>query len=461
MLRRILLTGAVLILGALLGCSLGAKEPVQPTLTPTTAPSASATETSLPAQPPTPTDTPAPTATVTNTLRPTNTPRPTYTPRPTPTPLGPVAFPAWVSDPQTSVLLMPAQKNGDELLLWNAATGENSSFTNLPFAGFFWLPDGKQIGTISKDGKTVGLVNLPSGQRSQVTLTDAAPVEDYQTRYRVLAGVPGEPGFRIAPWWQEWSADGRYLYQELENEQIQITDSESGDTWLIENYPRPGWYTMRAEWAPHRPYLVISQADEPAEPYWFFASGNPSFRTLVYDAETREWVTFFRDLAGPRWSPDGVSLLYQNYWFYQSPPCVFKVDSGTSECFSDLSVYHKKSPDDALNYVLWGWLGDSRTVVYSYETFANGESRNGLCLLDVTTRAKKCILEGVLPDDNKAVFEFTLSSNNRYGLFAGNYALLSDDVGGARYGVVDLQTGTYFFIETDPWYLAEYAVWRP
>jgi len=444
-----------------MGCVSIAKEPTQAISASTAVPSVSATETSLPAQSTAPIDTSTSTAAATNTLRPTNTPRPTSTPRPTATPLGPVAFPDWVSDPQTSVLLMPAQENGSELLVWNAATQENFSFTNLPFAGFFWMPDGKQIGTISKDGKTVGLVNLSDGERVQVALADPAPVEDFQTRYRVLAGVPGEPGFRIAPSWHNWSADGRYLYQELENEQIQITDSDSGDTWLIENYPQTEWYTMQAEWAPHRPYLVISQADEPADPYWLFVSGNPSFRTLVYDADTRKWVTFFRDLALPRWSPDGSSLIYQNYWFFQSPPCVFNVVSGSSECFSDLSVVHKQSPDDALLYLLWGWFDDNQTVVYSYGTGANDEFKYGVCLLNVTTGAERCILDDIQPDNNKAVFWFDLSPNNHYGLFAGNYGLLTDDGGGARYGVVDLQTGAYFFIGTDPWWLAEDAAWRP
>ncbi|HLO29436.1 MAG TPA: hypothetical protein VK249_09895 [Anaerolineales bacterium] len=289
-----------------------------------------------------------------------------------PSPISSMTMPQWVTDPKVQILFVPTgtfKEGYKNLTLVNAMTSERFDLQLSADSGdYFWLPDGLHAGMLSRDMPQITLVSMIDGQITSISVPESI------TRFAAqnLSGPPyplqasslhpKDPNFMLLPSWMQLSPDRKYfIYQENYDPKYTSVFEISTNQTIVMTDPNDKYFDLFSEWSPDSRYLAVSQADqEPGMLYHF--DSPPTFRLRVYDMNTHQMVASYKDVTFPSWSPDGLKFLFQEWrdWFGESPPCLFDTISGTTKCYYDELIRHKKSNTSQTTFSSIQWSPDKQ-----------------------------------------------------------------------------------------------------
>lgn len=132
-----------------------------------------------------------------------------------------INLPDWVSNPETGVLMVSIGTFDDgfeNLSLVDVRTNEQFGFPTLPIDGYFWMPDGQQIGFISLNAREITLLDTATSETSIFELDDISarlsvkPIStDPPLVHKALWFSEVGNGFIVTAEWKNISSDGHYL----------------------------------------------------------------------------------------------------------------------------------------------------------------------------------------------------------------------------------------------------------
>lgn len=358
------------------------------------------------------------------------------TPRPTPIPT-PSAYvlPAWLADPNTVVFvtIVGGTSDGYPLSFFNAGTGDRLDLSLANVLGYFWTPDGRSFGWLSRDEQTVYLTDLSSGAVTYHTIDEQALrflLYDWRgTRPLPLVASTSTPEdatfvllhrnlrHGVTFYSPELSADHRYVAwyddrcacisaEELSSRtQVQITD------------PNDNILDRRFGWSPVDHRVAVLQGISDTLPFSLNAD-----RITVYDIATTTAISSYQ---GPfeylEWAPDGTRLLFvERTEDYQDrdAPCTLNLTSGERSCLAPLADI---SPGNAVYTTLYGWTPDGQAITYVHCDLG-WPQQGGFCLFAPLDDTVFCPTEGLPNMEARAARGYSLSPNGEY------VAILTDDM---------------------------------
>jgi hypothetical protein len=384
-------------------------------------------------------------------------------------------LPAWVTNPKTQVLLVPTGSFRDgykNLVLVNAMTTERFDIPFFPESiDFFWMPNGSQFGILSRLEDQVTLVSIQDGNITHTTVPQSA------TRFVVAQSFRGppypiqasssdleDPKFLFLPSWMKLSpARNYFLYQEdYDSMYTSIFEISTGQTVIITD-PNDEYFDLSSEWSPDSRYLAVAQADE--EPGMLYQFENPPlFRLRVYDIASRQMVASYRNVTFPNWSPDGLKFLFQEWqdWFGESSPCIFDTISGTTKCYYDAVIQHKKTDTFHTTFSSVQWSPDQTMIGYIYFSFdqETNDEYGGFCTITLASGDSRCMLEKFEMEE-QTIIDYSWSPDSSFISFEyDTTSPYSDDHSQPQLGIANVKTGEYFTIG-DHVNRFQLGLWRP
>jgi hypothetical protein len=419
---------------------------------------------------------PMTTDTITQTkIQPTRTPDPTKTPIPTRTPIANIEFPKWVSDANLEILLLVrgtglSYKN---LALANPSSGEIFNLPSLNSGGYFWTPDGKNIGLISRNKEEIILVNLATGDVSYHSVNKQATrfirvpthLDDTPSPFKPSDPSINDPEFMLFfSWDNSVSADGHYLtYQEQWDERFtSVLDLRTKENITVTDRD-DGIFDISYAWSPTGPYLGIVQNDE-APGMWFSFEREPNFILKIYDIEKGVVIGSYANIPNVIWSPDGTKFLYQPWDTHPTaPPCIFDIISGATKCYNGEVVRHTSATTIELTFGSLQWSPDGEMISYIYTVVENNpyDEYGGVCLITVSDSSVRCMLEE-LPINYQKAISYQWSPNSDFLVFRiDESCYYCDYATDPQIGILDISTGEYFIIGDHIDYRDVLGLWRP
>jgi len=349
------------------------------------------------------TSTPVPTSPPTETVRVirTSTPPPSFTPPPSATPVPPsFSFPAWVNDPQATVLLVdlrsPTDRDETIISLLNAGTGEQFDlWSSEDDWQVRWQETETGLTLVVPDEPELYQIDVKTGQVSQLPYSTVYP------------GIPLAPG-------------GRYAADVIDQAVI-IIDQQTGQEITL-NDPFNGRYPdhVSISWSVDGALLAVQRYD------WDEVNSGPAMTGLaVYMADGRLY-RYYADTRSWLWAADSSYRLLTAVgdYFENGEPCILDIQINTVDCLGEVTTWHNN--DGTIGY--YEWLPDGSGISFLY--WNRGGRTSGLCIMDLASREIACpINETILAPSN-----------------------LGADVGGVTY-LVDYQwspDGRYLVLDIDP-----------
>ena len=382
-----------LFVGLLVACTLDT-----PTFTAT--PISTGTVFSAAAATSTPIPTPSPTSLPTETVRVirTSTPPPSFTPPPSATPVSAsFTFPAWVNDPQATVLLTdlrsPTDRDETIISLLNAGTGERFDlWTSETYWDVAWRETETGLTIVIANKPELYQIDVKTGQVSQLPYSTVYP------------GIPFAPGGRFAA--------------EIEDQTVIILDQQTGQEIILDD-PFNGRYPdyVDIDWSMDGTLLAVQRVDRnETTPLFGLAIYTADGRLYRYYADTRSWL----------WAADSSYRLLTAVgdYFENGEPCILDIQINTVDCLGEVTTW--RNNDGITGY--YEWLPDGDAISFLY--WNRGGRTTGLCLMDLASREITCPINETL---------LTLAN-------------LGADVGGVTY-LVDYQwspDGRYLVLDIDP-----------
>lgn len=409
-------------------------------------------------------------ATITpTTINLTNTPESTSTPTQSPT-LIPTAtqtlsveFPDWVKNPDTQILLVPVgtrDKGYENMVLFNAETGERF---DIPFTekerDYFWMPDGSGFGFLDKNKKQAilfsikggSIINIPVPKESIAFLDKSLKSSD---SIKITTSNFESLNLIFLYTWEILSPDKKYfVYQgDYDNTYTSIFDISKNEIIHVSD-PNDEYFDLFSQFSPDSKFLAISQVDQPYDMYQFKTL--PIIRLRIYDINSQQIVASYKNVTFPKWSPDGIKFLFQEwlksgsdfYSYWNSPPCIYDTLNGTTNCYYEIIT------DNDTQFSSVNWSPDQSMISYVI-------SYKGFCTINLFEKAQSCILENLDTEDQN-VISYTWSYDSNFISFiydtTGAY---SDYFDNPKLGIANFQTGEYFTIGEIVNVFDE-GLWRP
>ena len=336
------------------------------------------------------------------------TPPPTTTPLPLPSatatldPLLALHFPAWVSDPQTDVLLLHSTPPSDQVqasatALVNASTGERFNLPELDVNGsfnrYFWTPDGKHLGMVT--ASKILLFNLGDS-----SLTSYA-IEANMTRflnngadsiplYLVNSNTVDAPDFVLIDRMGMLSFDGKYLLVDDHTADGKyapyVVDLATGDKIQVVD-PASPLFADGFTWSPAAPYLAVTYSNKQLGLYNTALDGSiPTFTLGVYDIVGQKSIANLPDISYPEWSPDGTKLL--------AGGCIYDWKAGLSDCLDQIRANHRGS------FYNLHWSPHQTAIGYVINQAVSGKEQGKICYLTLEDNQENCLLQEFISTDH-------------------------------------------------------------
>lgn len=401
------------------------------------------------------------TATIENTETPKPTSTPTKNPSPTPEQIT-IEFPEWVKNPKTQILLVPigTRENGYEnMALFNAETGEKF---NIPSTAkprrYFWVPDGSGFGFLTKSKKEITLVSIQNGIISIIPIAKGSLEfvgrdNDDADPLQITSSVFSSPDLLFLPSGYELSPNKKYFeYQEpYDNTYTSVFDISQKQIVYISDL-KDEYFDLMSEWSPNSQLLAISQVGEDPGNFYSFEN-QPTFRLRVYDVEKQQLIASYKNVTFPKWSPDGMKFLFQEWkkystlwWYAESPPCVFDSITGSTNC------YYEALTNLNINFSSVEWSPNQEMIGYI--------ASNSFCTITLLTSEIQCALRNI-EGENQNVIQYIWSPNSQYISFEYDtscaYCDYRED---PQLGIANIKTGDYFLIGDNMSY-SHLGLWRP
>lgn len=421
----------------------------------------------------------SPTVTATITLSPTPVHQ-TDLPTQTNVLLAHLEFPEWIKTRETNILLTPMGtfNNGfDHLSFIAAGTWDQFDLPPLEISGFFWLPDGTGFGLLSKDVKSLTIVNIDSGD----VATYPAPQKIYidgnewaDTPVELVGfGDYAHPSDFILAQQGRISSDGKYFlsaYYYTDNHLTSIINTETGDKVDL---PPSNDITLDFEgaWSPVSPLVAITYLKNCEET--IRSPQCEEYKLQVYDASSGKLVSSYDNIANFSWSPDGMQILhtrYPNLWdsdggtALRNPPCIFNIISGKTTCFDEVLPHHSAYT----TIMKYAWSPDMKKISYVYSEPIDSifPFAGGFCLITIETGKIDCpvtVFEGIKDSAVSPIaHEYRWSPDGNFVVFyleARAYG--GDDGTTPRLAMLDISTNTQKIIGDKVGFYRNLGLWRP
>ena len=395
-------------------------------------------------------------------------------------------LPDWLSDPNIEVF-STVTGNLDsqhfQLVFFNAVTNEryNAPQSLISDAGaYFWHSSGKSFGLVSKDGKTISLIDMVNATVSihatNPKITEYIRIEDSQ-------GYPPYPVFALGhPSDEEKftlfenqyfnnrpiSLDGQYIASLDRSDYLSviIEDRAGGHSNRI-FFPDNDLFFSRFEWSPKENLLALVRTSrKPGIMYDWDQLPELKYSLAIYDPATNSWISSFPNVAEAIWSPDGKMILYDRQgnvgrytpYDYDSTPCVLTLKSKTTNCQSFVRQRHGKIQLHDFN-----WMPSGSEIIYVYETGDN-IIESGFCIANITSKGIVCpseVFSDILKEKRLTILDYSVSPT-------GNFIIvyIDDSCIGCDYQTrpeilkFETNSGNYQFLDLVP-YLGDSGLWRP
>lgn len=340
------------------------------------------------------------------------------------------------------------------LSFFNAATGDRLDLALANILGYFWTPDGRSFGWLSRDEQVVYLIDLSSGVVTYHAIDEQALrfllYDRRGTRPLPLVAstsTPEDPTFVLlhrnlphgVSFYQiELSADRRHVAwyddrcacisaEELSTHmQVQVTD------------PNDDVFDRRFSWSPVDHRVAVLQGISDTLPFSYNAD-----RITVYDIATTTAISSYQGMFEYlAWSPDGTRLLFvERTEDYQdrNAPCTLGLASGERSCLPPLADI---SPDSTVYTTLYGWTLDGQAITYVHCDL-NWPQQGGFCFFDLHDSTVSCPTEGLPSMEARAVRGYSLSPNGEYVAILTDDMCPTDDTGWQGAFVIDVDGTAY------------------
>lgn len=375
-----------LFVGLLVACTLD-NPPTPPTFTATpiatskvfsAAAATAATSTPIP--------TPIPTSLPTETVRVirTSTPPPSFTPPPSATPVSAsFTFPAWVNDPQATVLLTdlrsPTDRDETIISLLNAGTGERFDlWTSETYWDVAWRETETGLTIVIANKPELYQIDVKTGQVSQLPYSTVYP------------GIPFAPGGRFAA--------------EIEDQTVIILDQQTGQEITLDD-PFNGRYPdyVDIDWSVDGTLLAVQRVDQ--------NETTPLFGLAIYTADGRLY-RYYADIDSWSWAADGSYRLLATvgYYFDTEERCILDIQVNTMDCLSEITTWRENGIARISGHQ---WLPNGNEISFIY--WDRDLRVSGLCFIDLISREITCpINETLLTDANLGAGAMTWLVNHSW-----------------------------------------------
>lgn len=404
----------------------------------------------------------------------------------TATQLSSIVVPDWLGNPDVNVLmtLTGSRENPYFLSFYNAATGEK--FTPPEFidsGAYFWMPDGKAFGLVSRDEQYIYLVNIRNGEIRQYTPGQNAlkliypPREDEAMGHVFAIGsMPNNDDFVLVEGYYDdyyynsvLSADGRFyadivlpgyshtiLEEVYTGKVIPITD------------PEDSLYDLKTAWNPSGTQLAILQNSSAAGR----GKSKGAYQLIIYDPITREFIASYKNVKGINWSRDGLQILYDsqgqgfygNAYDYGSVPCIFTISTQETICLPFIRNHHGK-----IGLYAYTFSPDSSQISYTYSYVIQDpyQELGGLCITNLDLHTIFCPTDNIpeIRDGGRSglnVLSHSWSPDGNYISFIIGSGCPSCDTGSAHPQIVIMSTDGYDYLMLDETNFDYFpGLWRP
>ena len=417
--------------------------------------------------PETKTPTNSPTQAPAITTRPTR-PSPAATEKPTeiilPTAIstatsGSYHLPSWVSATQSKVYLRASlEEETYRLSFYNLATGERFSLPLIDFQGYFWTPDGKQVGLWRDRTQSLLLVDLISGKVNEYTNSE------FNIRFLGTYFGTDSPASLVVSkssrienrdftliWTYSQhvlSYDERYSISK-EYDPLTVQDTTTRQSFSITT-SQDSLYDFDYSWSPHDYRIaVVRSSEEPAHGSRF------GDQLMIYDIASQTLLASYSGEFGNgvQWSPDGTQILYDG----GQTPCILHLSDGTDEC---LNLAGQIS-EDYTGFVQWS--PDGQAISYLYSKLEDDLSipKGGICIVSLATRKTTCPTDMLTDLRGRSVVAYTWSPDGQYLVFEHDISCPRCDYSTRPIGAFIAVDGSQYLSMGYSPDFGRYGLWRP
>jgi hypothetical protein len=390
-------------------------------------------------------------------------------------------LPVWMKLADTeimAVLISDDIQKMRSIAFFNASSGVRYDIS-LPddVSGFFWY-DNANFGFLSKDLKTMYLLNLSTGQvvsedvdPHSVRLLDPEWTNGLEM---IQEGLNGS----VFTFYDQWGFDNsktkRFtLEKNSEWTGIKIIDNTTNKTvWELTTLD--GFYVTDYEWSPVDEEVLA------------FVQGKPDLPTDIISKEmtlnvvkvsTGELLgSYSGDFGRISWSPDGGQILhlngesaYSNYGVgFLEAPCILSVDTGKTRCLTKISKLVPPGYElESTGRYEWSANGRSISYSYLYYSLEDHAYQGNFCIYSLDDENIHCPIQNLEEWKNRGISGSLSPSEQYIHVCISDSTMLNDYAGTSEDGIIKVD-GTGFFswishlVDGGPDHVCTSdALWRP
>ncbi len=433
----------------------------------------------------------SPTATIppTSTKIPAAATSPTVTAEPT---LSSYSLPSWMSSPSTNILAAFITDNSNDsprISFYNAATGEKYDI-DIPndSQGYFWY-DNAHFGFLSNDLKSLELIDLNTGQTSEMALEpeslrlwnlehENSGINNQGPVALEIVHDNADNGILLEQVGSDWDNKSKSKLFAASwgiesRDTITIVDTRNQQTTWEIKLPADFFGTEFA-WSPtDENRLAVIQG----KPVPNSDIDMTSIKLSIVDVVNKKTLwTYDGDFGRIHWSPDGKMILYQNnasrfssYGVgFQEAPCILFVETGIRRCLRSIPKYVPSGLTLATtaDYV-WGADNESVFYTYVYGPQQGSDKWSGnLCIYSLINSHIVCPTQNLAELRENSVVYYEISPDQQFIHFClSASSILNDYADTSSDGIIGIDGKNFFSwvgnSASFPQSCSEQTLWRP